>query len=353
MRVRVAVVIAALAVSIAAVGWADQTFHGYQIVKVMLNGREVESDVPAVNFHGRTMLPVRKLAEVAGLTVDNWDAATNTVYLSSGAPSAVSEDQVVATVNGEKITRLELYNRMVAQSGATVVDALISERLIAQAALQAGVTVTTEEIDQEVAKVTARIGSEERFQEALAQNNLTLGRFREQLSIQIMATKVLGKEITVRDEDVKKFFADHLAQFDKRQVHARHILVATEQEARDLKAQLDKGADFATLAREKSTDPTAKANSGDLGSFGPGMMVPEFEKAVFSLKAGELSQPFQTAFGWHVAQVLEIKGSAPDFEAMKAEVTEAYLTSQVQARTQPWLKGLHDKATIANTLEKK
>jgi peptidyl-prolyl cis-trans isomerase C len=89
------------------------------------------------------------------------------------------------------------------------------------------------------------------------------------------------------------------------EIHARHILVTTEEDAKAIKAQLDGGADFATLAKEKSIEPGAKTSGGDLGFFTQDKMVKPFADAAFALKVNEVSQPVQTQFGWHVIQVLE------------------------------------------------
>ena len=80
---------------------------------------------------------------------------------------------------------------------------------------------------------------------------------------------------------------------------ARHILVSTEEKCNDLKTQIEGGADFAALAKEHSSCPSGK-QGGDLGEFGPGQMVPEFDKAVFSLEPGEISGVVETQFGYHI-----------------------------------------------------
>jgi hypothetical protein len=121
--------------------------------------------------------------------------------------------------------------------------------------------------------------------------------------------------------------------------------------ANSVKARLGKGADFAALAKEKSTEPSAKDTGGDLGTFGPGKMVPEFDKVVFAMKKGEISQPFQSQFGWHVAQVLDVQGTEPTFASVKDDVTQAYITSQVQEKMSDWLTNLQDQAKITNTLK--
>src|SRR5215472_3958366 len=89
---------------------------------------------------------------------------------------------------------------------------------------------------------------------------------------------------------------------NEEEVHARHILVPTEGEAKDIQAQLKNGADFATLAKQKSKDPGA-AEGGDLGYFTKDQMVPEFAEAAFKLDKGQISDPVKTQFGWHIIKI--------------------------------------------------
>lgn len=90
------------------------------------------------------------------------------------------------------------------------------------------------------------------------------------------------------------------------QVHAKHILVKSEEEANAILFDLKHGKSFEDIAKQKSTCPSGK-NGGDLGWFGRGMMVKEFEQAAFALKKGELSKPVKTQFGWHVIKVEDVK----------------------------------------------
>jgi foldase protein PrsA len=269
----------------------------------------------------------------------------------SGEKAASLDTAAVATVNGDKITKTEVYNRLVETGGASVVEQIIQEKLVDQEAAKNNVTVTPAEIDTEIAKIRERMGGELKFQEALTANNLTLEQLREYQDFRVKVTKLLKPQITLQEETVKAFFEENKSQFDKRQIHARHILVDTEEEAKAIKAKLEGGADFAALAKEKSTEPAAKESGGDLGTFGAGAMLPAFENVVFNLKVNEISAPFQTDYGWHVAQVLETKGTAPTFESQKTEATEMYIDSKVQELLQPWLTELRDKAKITNSLE--
>ncbi|HLN63851.1 MAG TPA: peptidylprolyl isomerase [Symbiobacteriaceae bacterium] len=268
----------------------------------------------------------------------------------TGRNAANMNQQTVATVNGEKILKSELYDRMVLETGTKSMDDLIQEKLVDQEAKKANITVTPAEVDAEMVKIKANVGGEEAFKQALAQNNITEQQLKDYQVFRLKVTKLITKDLTVDDAALKKYFDTNSAQFDKREVTARHILVATEEEAKAIKAELDKGADFATLAKAKSTEPAAKESGGDLGTFGHGKMVPEFENVVFKLKKGEISAPFQSSFGWHVAQVTDIKGDAPDFEKMKADIKSAYLDAQVSEKAPEFLTQLKDKAKIENSI---
>jgi parvulin-like peptidyl-prolyl isomerase len=109
------------------------------------------------------------------------------------------------------------------------------------------------------------------------------------------------------------------------EIHAAHILVQTEEEARAARERVTTGGeDFAAVARELSIEPQAKESGGDLGFFGPGAMVAPFEQAAFTLKDGEISQPVQTQFGWHVIKVIERRKQQDVSAQAAAQASETY-----------------------------
>lgn len=146
----------------------------------------------------------------------------------------------------------------------------------------------------------------------------------------------------VDEADAKKIYDEKIAKVKPEQeVHARHILVETEPEAREVIERLKKGEDFATVAKEKSKD--SNAEGGDLGWFGRGQMLKPFEDAAFALDVGQISEPVQTQFGWHVIKV-EGKRDAPlpSFDQVK----EAIMAQLVQQKAQEVVTGLRNSAKI-------
>jgi peptidyl-prolyl cis-trans isomerase C len=139
-----------------------------------------------------------------------------------------------------------------------------------------------------------------------------------------------GKSATT-DEAMKKVYEEAAKQISGEvEVHARHILVETEDEAKAVKAELDKGADFAELAKKKSKDPGA-SDGGDLGFFTKEQMVPEFSAVAFSLEPGKISDPVKSQFGWHVIKVEEKRNrQAPPMDQVKGQI-ETYVTRKAQA----------------------
>jgi peptidyl-prolyl cis-trans isomerase C len=118
---------------------------------------------------------------------------------------------------------------------------------------------------------------------------------------------------------------------NEEEVHARHILVPTEEEAKTIAAQLKGGADFATLAKEKSKDPGA-ADGGDLGYFTKDQMVPEFSQVAFKLDKGQISDPVKTQFGWHIIKVEDKRVKpTPTFDQVKTQI-ENYVAHRAQAQ---------------------
>ena len=214
----------------------------------------------------------------------------------------------VAIGNGERISRRELIGRLEEAYGEDVLSEMINEVLLRQAAKEAGVSVTAEEVDTEVAQLKDQIGSS--YDMVISQYGWTDEQIRDLLEMNLLVYKISTKDITIEEDALLAFFEENKSDYDEpEQVIASHILVATEEEAKEIKQQLDEGADFAELAREKSLDvPTAVAG-GDVGWLPRGRMAEEVEKPAFKLMPGQMSGPVKTDMGYHIIKVTDRKAA--------------------------------------------
>ena len=161
--------------------------------------------------------------------------------------------------------------------------------------------------------------------------------FRQQLEYtrkKLLMAKLLDVEAKAAstDEAMRKVYDDATKQMKpEEEVHARHILVESEEEAKAIREELEKGGDFAEIAKSKSKDPGAAAEGGDLGFFTKDQMVPEFADAAFKLEKGQLSDPVKSAFGWHIIRVEDKRTRpVPDFEAVKPQL-ESFVARKAQS----------------------
>jgi len=243
-------------------------------------------------------------------------AASFAMVLLTAAPvRAEDSNPVLAKVNGSEIRQSDLtlaeeeLGPSLAQMDPStkkdnVLAFLIDMKIVAKAA--------------EAKKIEDRDDFKARL--AFARNRLLMDN--------LLAAE--GKAATT-DEAMKKVYDEAAKQIEgEQEVHARHILVETEDDAKAIEAELKKGADFAELAKKKSKDPGA-SDGGDLGFFTKDQMVPEFSAAAFSLEPGKISDPVKSQFGWHIIKVEEKRNrKAPDFDQVKSQI-ETYVTRKAQA----------------------
>lgn len=254
-------------------------------------------------------------------------ATALTLALAMPAVAETNADTVVATVNGTDIT---MGHMIVVRSSLPdqyrelpddvlfkgILDQIIQQHVLAQAA-----------------------GSEipKRVQIALENEQRSL------MAAEHM-DKVLGEADT--EERIQEAYEEtYVGAAPEKEFDASHILVETEEEAKALVTDLEGGADFAELAKEKSTGPSS-TRGGALGWFGKGQMVPEFEVAVMALEDGAISEPIKTQFGWHVIKLNASRAK----EAPKLEDVRDELANQVRMEiVDSYISGLTDAASISRT----
>jgi len=262
-------------------------------------------------------------------------------------------ETAVATVNGTSITKDQLYAKLVEAGGEGTLQSLITTTLVDQEAKKANITATTDEdINNEVAELTAQFGGEEALNNALDQSGMTMDDLKKQMPIQVQMRKILEPQVTVTDEEIKTYYDANKASYDTaEQVRASHILVETKEEADAISKQLKEGADFATLASEKSADTGSKDKGGDLDYFTRDAMVAEFSDAAFKLKVGETSEPVKSDYGYHIIKVTDHKDAKTStLEEKKEEIRKLLITQKISQKSSTWLDEITKNATIKNTL---
>lgn len=229
-------------------------------------------------------------------------------------PAAAADDAVVATVNGQPVTEAELA--MVAGEMEAAFKSLPDEKKRA-AALSAVIEIRMMAAEAEKAAIDKDPATALRLS-YLRQRALHSAYIDQQLAP------------TVTDADIRARYDQEIAATPPvMEVRASHILVDTAEKAVEIIKQLDGGADFAELAKANSKDGSA-AEGGDLGFFGPGRMVAEFEKAAFALEIGaHTKEPVQSQFGFHVIKVTDRRQQLPPpYEEVKEQVKGLVLTEK-------------------------
>jgi foldase protein PrsA len=274
-------------------------------------------------------------------------AALLCVVVPAVAGCASKEDQAVVTVNGEKITKGQLDDRLEGQAGKPTLQQMVDQALVLQYAAQNHIDVSDKEIQDQLAQLEQRFPPGQ-FETILKNQGLTMDDAKTIVKVQQIIKKAVDKNIKISDAQVGDFYNRNKSLFSTpEQVHARHILVKSKPEADSIEAQLRRGANFATLAQKYSVDPGSKGKGGDLGYFGQTQMVPPFANVAFSLKPGQLSQPVQTQFGWHIIQVLDKKPAHTDSLAEATpKVRQNLMQQQETAQSGPFIESLRSAAKI-------
>jgi parvulin-like peptidyl-prolyl isomerase len=280
--------------------------------------------------------------------------------------------EAVATVNGEKITAPELKARLeqvavmygydlespdakefVGYLEEQVLENLIEERVVLQAAKTRNVTVSKEEIKAEMDKIRGQFTDDKSFADFLAERKFTEKDLDTYMKNQFILNKLFEeetKDILTTKTDIKKYYEENMSEFyTLEQIRASNIVVNTEEEAKAVIARLDKGENFGDLAVELSIDPTAKDNHGDIGYFDrEAALVDEFKDAAFELKKGKYTQtPVQSQFGYHIILVEDRKAAASrSFEEVKAELENRFIFEDKNEKFSAYVDGLVEKAAI-------
>lgn len=292
---------------------------------------------------------------------------------------AVLPDEL-AVVNGDKVTKADFETALhgLEQSAGgevpadkrdavyrDVLDQMIGYKLLSQEAKTRKIVVPDTELDARLNELKGHFGSPEAFTKALEGQHMTMDQLRSQTREEMQLAKMMETEVEtkvkIEEKDLKEFYDKNPEQFKKpEQIRASHILIAVKadadaktKEAAKAKAagilkQLKGGADFADLAKKNSADQANAKTGGDLGLFGKGQMVGDFERAAFGLqKPGDISDLVETPFGFHIIKLTEKQPEAVmTLDQVKPQL-EAFLKNQKrQDLTLAFVKSLRAKGKV-------
>jgi peptidyl-prolyl cis-trans isomerase C len=281
---------------------------------------------PATDRSGRTVLRASAFGLIA--------AALLAVLLAG--PALAQNDPLVARVNG-----VEIHESDLVMAEEDVGQNQHMQSLNPEAKRDYLVSYLTDVIVAAKAAEGKKIADQKEFKSRMAfiRNKLLMETLLQEIGKAAQTPEAMKK---VYEEAVKQMGAEQ-------EVRARHILVPTEDEAKAVLAELKKGTDFGELAKQKSKDPGAAVEGGDLGYFGKTQMVPEFADAAFKLEKGQVSDPVKTQFGWHIIKVEDKRNKPiPEFDKVKDQI-ETYVMRKAQSE---YVQKLQETAKIER-LDKK
>jgi len=255
------------------------------------------------------------------------------------------DDRMLPIVNavkqqyGDDYLKNEQAKEMFKQQQTKSLDNMVSEKIFLKKATDLKLVPEEaklqEEVDTKLKEIKAMYGNDDaKFQEGLKQANFTEDSVKAYLKDQVIITKVLDdmfKDIKITDEDIQKYYDENKDQFTQKPgARLAHILVATEDEAKNIKSELDKGAKFEDLAKKYGTDGT-KDKGGDLGvlDYDTKDYDADFMNAAKALKEGEISGPVKTQFGYHIIRATEVRTEpkVTELSAIKDDIKD-YLTNK-------------------------
>ncbi len=284
---------------------------------------------------------------------------------------ATQQEGIVAEVDGHEITQEEfdkdfqvykdLYERQLGEGALdqegidgktmgesleeSILEKLIMERLIQDDNEKKGIEFTEEDLQEYIDQYKESIGGEESYQQFLQSNDLSDEYFVDNMRKELRGSK--HKEdflsgVSIGDDEAREYYEEN--RDDLVEINASHILLGSEEEAENVLTRLDGGEEFSQLATTESLDSVSAVNGGNLGYFGKGQMIPEFEEVAFQLEEGEISDVVKTEVGYHIIKLQDKRESFDDLEDKVISMIkeQAYFE---------YVQSLRDEATIKTYLD--
>ncbi len=276
-----------------------------------------------------------------------------------------ADDNIVAVVNGQKLTRDELSDLLINTFGNEGMDLLIKRTVVRQEASKQEVKVNQEEITKRIddfigAEIKRQIKKnglkdEEDLKRELEKAGITIEQYRKniaksfrlsegQVEAELLAEKIIKKTISITDEDLHEAYEEQYGE----KILARQIVLRTKREAEKTLEKVKAGADFAALVKKESIDRNSASREGKMRPFGPHGII---GKAVANLKKGEISEIIKTDGGYHILKIEKRRPRSTKKFSETKDILKKYVTAvKVQERVSPWLLNLVESAEIVNNL---
>jgi foldase protein PrsA len=262
--------------------------------------------------------------------------------------------KTVESQYGDKIWSMDMGGKTYLQIvQEKVLDQMIDEQAIMEYMKKEKIKVDEKEVeDQYKAYMDSMKGQEaaEKFLKELNELGIDETFLKEQMKTDLYVSKFqenIVKGLDLTDETLKKYYDEHIKEYKTEQVKASHILVETEEKAKELLKKVKNGDDFAELAKENSTCPS-KEKGGDLGYFQRGQMVPEFDQVAFSLKVGEVSDVVKTQFGYHIIKLMDKKEETLKFEEVRGQIERGIIEPAIMEKMDEVKKSIKVEKFLEN-----
>ncbi|WP_026700456.1 foldase protein PrsA [Salibacterium aidingense] len=269
---------------------------------------------------------------------------TGLLVISACSGEETGNESTIVNVNETSITEAEFVAALKDRYGEQILNEMVQKTIFNDQADQ--LNIDSDQVEEEFQSFKQNYGVEDDEQ------LLTMLQTQFQLPVdsiedfkndvlkpQLVLREISEKDIEITDKDKQTYYEDN--KEDLEAVSARHILVEKEETAVEVKEKLESGEEFETLAEEYSTDGTA-SEGGDLGYFNRGQMVEAFDEAAFQMSPGEISEPVETEFGFHIIEVLDTKTS---YEALESDIEDVLKEEQATPENEV-IQELMDKANI-------
>lgn len=258
--------------------------------------------------------------------------------LAACSSDKADPDVVVESKAGD-ITKEDFYQQLKEQYGEEVLQQMVTEEV-----LNDKYDIDDKEVDKELKKVKEQLGDQ--FEMALMQEGIEdEDAFRKLLRTSLLQEAAVSDGVEISDDQLKE-------EYDRKntEIDAQHILVEDEDTAKEVKKKLDDGEDFAKMVKEYSTDEESAKDEGKLGYFADGDMLPEFFDAAYDMKKGDISDPVQSQYGFHIIKLndkREKEESIGKFEDMKDDLRREIINKDLdQEEAQKKIQKIMDDAKV-------